>query len=174
MAEELHVLLEKAGASKPYILVGHSLGGLVVRSFVSLYQEDVGGVILVDATHPGGEDYMSEDLYAMVNRGMPGGFLKFANSVGLVRMMFKAYFPDEDEYIYMNTLMPALLYKSGYAILEEQDQTPYLFKEASSITSFGDIPLCVVSAADSTRFDKVIKDEKIRHELIHALAWPTS
>jgi len=170
MAEELHALLEKSGVSKPYILVGHSLGGIILRSFISKYQQDVGGVILVDGTHPNGEDYMSDELYTLVNQGLPSGFLKIANSVGLVRLMFKGYFPDKEEYNYLNTLMPALLYKSAYGVLEEQDQIPYLFKEANKITSFGNIPLYVISATDSDRFDNVISDEKIKDELIGAMA----
>jgi pimeloyl-ACP methyl ester carboxylesterase len=164
MAEELHVLLERAGAPTPYILAGHSLGGIILRSFVSMYPDEVGGVILVDATHPARERFMSEELYTMINRGMPGGFLKFANAVGLVRMMFKGYFPDGEEYAYLNTLMPALLYKSGHGVLEEQDQIPFLFEEASSIASFGNIPLYLISATDPHRFDEVISDERNKEE----------
>ena len=170
MAEELHTLLENAGASKPYILVGHSLGGLILRSFVSKYQQDVGGVILVDSKCPNEEDYISDEMYTMVNQGLPSGFLKFANSVGLARLMFKGTFPDKEEYNYLNTLMPALLFKSAYAVLEEQDQMPFLYKEANKITSFGDIPLYVLSATDSDRFDNMITDKKIKNELVYALA----
>ncbi len=170
MAEELHALLEKSGVSKPYILVGHSLGGIILRSFISKYQQDVAGVILVDSKCPNEEDYMSDELYTMVNQGLPSGFLKFANSVGLARLMFKGAFPDKEEYNYLNTLMPALLYKSAYGVLEEQDQMPFLYKEANKITSFGDIPLYVLSATDSDRFDNMITDEKIKNELIDALA----
>ena len=74
IATELHVLLEKAGVSKPYILVGHSLGGILLRSFVSKYRQDVAGLILIDSTHPTAEDFMSEELYNMINQGLPGGF----------------------------------------------------------------------------------------------------
>jgi len=59
MAEELHALLEKADVSKPYILVGHSLGGLILRSFISKYPQDVRGVILIDSACPNEEDYLS-------------------------------------------------------------------------------------------------------------------
>jgi len=170
MAEELHALLEKSGVSKPYILVGHSLGGILLRSFISKYPQDVAGVILVDSKCPNEEDYMSDELYTMVNQGLPSGFLKFANSVGLARLMFKGAFPAKEEYNYLNTLMPALLYKSAYGVLEEQDQMPFLYKEANKITSFGDIPLYVLSATDSDRFDNMITDEKIKNELIDALA----
>jgi pimeloyl-ACP methyl ester carboxylesterase len=48
IAAELHNLLEQAGIRPPYILVGHSFGGLVMRRFALLYPEEVSGVVLVD------------------------------------------------------------------------------------------------------------------------------
>jgi len=47
---------------------------------------------------------------------------------------------------------------------------PFLYQEASKITSFGDIPLFVLSATDSTRYDDAISAEKIKDELIDAWA----
>jgi pimeloyl-ACP methyl ester carboxylesterase len=48
IAVELHVLLQCAGIKPPYILVGHSFGGLVMRRYAVLYPEDVAGVVLID------------------------------------------------------------------------------------------------------------------------------
>jgi pimeloyl-ACP methyl ester carboxylesterase len=48
IAVELHTMLECAGIKPPYILVGHSFGGLVMRRYAALYPEDVLGVVLVD------------------------------------------------------------------------------------------------------------------------------
>jgi pimeloyl-ACP methyl ester carboxylesterase len=48
IAAELHDLLRCAGIKPPYILVGHSFGGLAMRCFALLYPEDVAGVLLVD------------------------------------------------------------------------------------------------------------------------------
>lgn len=48
MAKELHQLLVNAGIEPPYILVGHSLGGMNVRVFSNLYPQEVAGMILVD------------------------------------------------------------------------------------------------------------------------------
>lgn len=168
MAKELHLLLEKTKAPKPYILVGHSFGGTLVRFFVNKYPEDVAGVIFVDSQCPDDERYLSPELFKMVNQGLPGGFLKFANTFGLVRLMFKGMFPNNKQYEYQNTIMPALLYKSADAVLEEQDQMSSIKKEASKIKSFGNIPLYVLTAADGKRFDSSIKDRKLKTEMLTA------
>jgi pimeloyl-ACP methyl ester carboxylesterase len=52
IAEELHSLLHNAGMTGPFVLAGHSLGGLNVRMYASLFPTDVAGVVLVDSTHP--------------------------------------------------------------------------------------------------------------------------
>ena len=46
---ELHALLAKAGERPPYLLVGHSYGGALVRIYQSLYPTEVVGMVLVDA-----------------------------------------------------------------------------------------------------------------------------
>jgi pimeloyl-ACP methyl ester carboxylesterase len=48
IAAELHELLNEAGIKPPYILVGHSFGGLVMRKFATLYPQEVSSIILVD------------------------------------------------------------------------------------------------------------------------------
>ena len=50
MARELHALLERAGVPGPYVLVGHSMGGVNVRLFASEHLDSVAGMVLVDAT----------------------------------------------------------------------------------------------------------------------------
>ncbi|NAS29896.1 alpha/beta fold hydrolase [Flavobacteriaceae bacterium R38] len=44
--------LKRGGYKSPYILVGHSLGGITAHLFASKYKNEVAGVVLVDATHP--------------------------------------------------------------------------------------------------------------------------
>lgn len=51
LALELHTALDRAGVRQPYILVGQSYGGLVVRGFAKRYPRDVVGMVLVDAVH---------------------------------------------------------------------------------------------------------------------------
>lgn len=48
IAAELHELLRHAGLKPPFILVGHSFGGLVMRRFALMYPEEVTSILLVD------------------------------------------------------------------------------------------------------------------------------
>ena len=52
ISNELHALLEGAGIEGPYVLVGHSYGGLYARIYAARYSEEVAGVALVDSSHP--------------------------------------------------------------------------------------------------------------------------
>jgi pimeloyl-ACP methyl ester carboxylesterase len=52
IVEELHDLLVKLAIPPPWILVGHSFGGLNVQLFARTYPSETAGVILVEATHP--------------------------------------------------------------------------------------------------------------------------
>lgn len=45
---ELHTLLGKAGVRPPYVLVGHSYGGWLVRLYGSKYRSDVAGMVLIE------------------------------------------------------------------------------------------------------------------------------
>lgn len=48
---DLHALLSAAGVPGPYVLVGHSIGGIFVRLYAATYPDEVAGLVLVDASH---------------------------------------------------------------------------------------------------------------------------
>jgi pimeloyl-ACP methyl ester carboxylesterase len=49
---DLHVLLQRAHIPGPYLLVGHSFGGLIVRLYAAHYPQEVVGLVLLDVPHP--------------------------------------------------------------------------------------------------------------------------
>lgn len=49
---DVHKLLQNAGENSPFVLVGHSFGGLNMRFYSSLYPQEVVGIVLVDSSHP--------------------------------------------------------------------------------------------------------------------------
>ncbi len=51
MVADLHALLQAASVPGPYVLVGHSLGGALVRLYEAAYPDEVVGMVLVDAGH---------------------------------------------------------------------------------------------------------------------------
>jgi pimeloyl-ACP methyl ester carboxylesterase len=51
LAEELHQLLSAVHVPAPYLLVGHSWGGVIVRTFADLYPAHTAGLVLIDASH---------------------------------------------------------------------------------------------------------------------------
>jgi pimeloyl-ACP methyl ester carboxylesterase len=50
ISSELHTLLSKAGIEGPYVLVGHSFGGLYMQTYAHRYPAEVAGVVLVDSS----------------------------------------------------------------------------------------------------------------------------
>ena len=62
---DLHALLAAATESGPYVLVGHSYGGLISRLYASTYPEDVAALVLVDALSEGLYDGLTPDQQAV-------------------------------------------------------------------------------------------------------------
>ncbi|HEV8074223.1 MAG TPA: alpha/beta hydrolase [Candidatus Acidoferrum sp.] len=52
IVDELHSLLERAAISPPYVLVGHSFGGLTMPLFAARFPDEVAGMVLVDPVAP--------------------------------------------------------------------------------------------------------------------------
>ena len=52
IAADLHTLLQRAHIPGPYVLAGHSFGGLYVQSFAAQFPDQVAGMVLLDSTAP--------------------------------------------------------------------------------------------------------------------------
>jgi len=61
IATELHVALQKAGVKPPYVMVGHSFGGIYVRVFADMYPNEVVGMVLIDPSQESFNDWLRKN-----------------------------------------------------------------------------------------------------------------
>ncbi len=71
IADDLHRLLHAAGIEPPYVLVGHSYGGMNVRLYADLYRNEVAGLVLDDPSH---EEHRLRVIAANPGAGLPATF----------------------------------------------------------------------------------------------------
>lgn len=70
IVEELHRLLGAANIPGPYILVGHSFGGLLVRAYAASYPDEIAGLVLIDPLRAGDWLKPSQQQLRMLRRGV--------------------------------------------------------------------------------------------------------
>ena len=69
---DLHALLTDAAEAGPYVLVGHSYGGLIVRLYASTYPEDLSGLVLVDVLTEGLREAETPEQWAIQRKLIEG------------------------------------------------------------------------------------------------------
>jgi pimeloyl-ACP methyl ester carboxylesterase len=79
---DLHTLLEAADVLGPYVLVGHSYGGMLMRLYASTYPDEVVGMVLVDAFSEGLKAQMTAEqwtAYAAIFQPVPEALAEYAD-----------------------------------------------------------------------------------------------
>ena len=147
-AHELHTLLHPAQIPGPYVLVGHSLGGLTVRVFVHEYAAEVAGVVLIDSMHPRQAKPSAEGTPPAAATHSSGfSVLTLAARIGLVRLLagplgLTSDMSPEVQHAYTAfTVTP----RSFQTQQDEGTGMPESFMQASAVKTFGDVPLIVLS-----------------------------
>lgn len=162
MAQDLHTLLQRAGYAGPYLLVGHSLAGVTLRAFIARYPREVRGLVLVDASHPD-----QEQRFPAAQQPSPTPPLwavRVASQLGLVRLFSQEVYPNTQPTDTINLLNNAYLPTSLPAAVEEQQQRSSLMAEARRVTSFGHLPLIVLTGTSPTR-NKDYADQALRQQV---------
>lgn len=157
MVEEVHTLLVNASVQGPYVLVGHSLGGLLVRMYTSNYPEEVVGMVLVDSAHeemnihrsaavPKFAELLKDEIEQWAGQFRTFGLL---SSTGIMALAPQSIpnrgFPEEAYAQYQAILATTSFFETAIDeanALEEGFANPRIFHT----TSLGDMPLIVLSA----------------------------
>lgn len=145
---ELFELLEKTNCPKPYILVGHSLAGITLRPFVRDYGKDICGVVLLDASHPL-DIKKSSDALKQYTQAPPAWLLTALMETGIGRLYFtfQPFITDIPDNHWMNQHIRDYFYRSYQTLFSEAVEDDIMFEQSEAITSFGTIPLAVITAA---------------------------
>lgn len=159
MANELYTLLQNSNHAGPYILVGHSMAGYMLRSFIKNHADEVAGVVFVDVSHPDQLNRFPE-IRAMMSRP-PDWITNFKSSIGITRWFATPnQYPTTLENDTINLIANAYMPTSLKTVLEELTNFEKLGIEANAINSFGEIPLVVVTGTDEKRIDE-FTDKKV-------------
>ena len=147
--EELHTLLVNANVEGSYVLVGHSLGGMLVRVYAHNYPDEVVGMVLVDSVHDEQVTRLPESMLK-ANQDMAGQARMFVllSSTGLMALA-PQNIPNpglpEDAYAQYQAVMATT---GGIEVwIDEVNEIEESFAEVRtlSLTSFGNMPLIVLS-----------------------------
>ncbi len=146
-ARELHILLQRAGVEGPFVLVGHSMGGLTMRTFADAYPADVAGVVLVDSMSP-----------SQAKPAVPGApplaaappsklsILTLPARIGVLRLISGSPAASGVSPAVANAYTAfSVTPRSVQTTLDEGMGLPESFARAGAITSLGAVPLIVLS-----------------------------
>jgi pimeloyl-ACP methyl ester carboxylesterase len=146
IAADLHTLLEHAHVRGPYVLVGHSFGGLYVLRFAAMFPDQVAGLVLLDSTAP--KPGPAVPTGSGSDRGLSRAFVLLSTVAhfGVGRVVAQASYdtlPPEDRGAARANASTAPHLASFW---EEFLQANTAMQQASSLTSLNGKPLVVVTA----------------------------
>ncbi|MFJ6002393.1 alpha/beta fold hydrolase [Arthrobacter sp. NPDC092385] len=165
---ELHTLLHDGNVPGPYVLAGHSFGGLYVLTFAARYPDEVVGMVLIDSTAPQSPPAGDPEAPAASSvgdysvMGRISTLMSTSGRVGLSRL----YSPFED----LDSLPPtsrdevrANIATSNNlrSTLDEYVQGNASMQEAAALTDFGTKPLIVLTAGTGSDSKHLASEEKL-------------
>jgi pimeloyl-ACP methyl ester carboxylesterase len=150
----LHTLLEIANIEGPYVLVGHSIGGIYVRQFTAEYPQEVLGMVLVDAANPFQFDRNPEMLAETQSYMQFARFLPVFARLGLGHL----YFSLGGEFDFARMKEPQKSEIKAAWSSPEYFQSQYaetvaagsIYPDAQKLGRLGDLPLVVLTQGDET------------------------
>ncbi|HKO85809.1 MAG TPA: alpha/beta hydrolase [Actinomycetota bacterium] len=150
IATDLHRLLQRGQVPGPYVLAGHSFGGLYVLTFAARYPDQVAGLVLVDSTAPAaaanagaassGQGGSNDAM------GRVAALVSTAARVGLGRLYAQFAWgslpPRSREEVRASDATPSTLRST----IDEYVQANASTEQAAALGDFADKPLVVLTA----------------------------
>jgi pimeloyl-ACP methyl ester carboxylesterase len=150
ISSELHTLLEgAAGIEGPYVLVGHSYGGLYARMYAARYSDETAGVVLVDSTHPEQFTRSPEGRAMYEQNNRLGAVLPLLTRFGVIRL--SNYYPAHPDLPQQQRAQIEAFNSSTQQVsttVEEFRATPETSAQVRSAGSLGETLLAVISAGE--------------------------
>jgi len=160
ISSELHTLLKDADTEGPYVLVGHSYGGLYARMYAARYPNEVAGVVLVDSSHPEQFTRSPEGraMYEQIRR--LGAVIPFLTRLGVTRL-FNVYPAHPDLPPQQRAQIEAFNSSTRQVAttVAEFRATPETTAQVRSTGTLGDKPLAVISAGEQSSSWLELQDE---------------
>lgn len=148
MVQELHTLLVKAKNQGPYVLVGHSLGGMLMRVYAYNYPDEVAGMVLVDSVHEEQYNRLPGAIDAIQDRVQQFRMLSFLSSTGFMalapQLIPNQGLPEDVFAQYKVNWATTGFFKTGAAEMDAMIASTAEVR-ALRITSLGNLPLSVIS-----------------------------
>ena len=148
--EDLHTLLRNAGESGPYVMVGHSIGGVYVRGYTERYPDEVAGVVLIDSAHPEQLERYPELRAELENYRRISAIFPILSALGVMRAGFAAGFQGDFGELaeQQRAEMTAQWSSADYwrSQRSELAQLPIIYEQGQELGTLGDLPLTVVTA----------------------------
>ena len=152
IATDLHTLLHRAHVPGPYVLAGHSFGGLYVRIFAARYPNEVAGMVLIDSTgsalpaSTSAQSWGPDDILARASvLASTSARLGVGRLIGLGGG-YGSLPPQSADEVRAKIATSASLRST----IDEFLQASASEHEAASLTDFGDKPLVVLTAGSGS------------------------
>ncbi|MEO8510620.1 MAG: alpha/beta hydrolase, partial [Chloroflexota bacterium] len=146
LAHDLHSLLVASGNSGPYVLAGHSAGGLYVRVFAATYPNEVAGVVLLDAQspHTNSASAIGEPPQSPIKT--LAGMLPALARVGVARLLLSAESSDLPPEFEAPRHAQEVTAKGVSSFVTEFIELDHIQGAVAVLPDLGDRPLVVVTA----------------------------
>jgi pimeloyl-ACP methyl ester carboxylesterase len=151
ISSELHTLLKGADTEAPYVLVGHSYGGLYARMYAARYPNQVAGVVLVDSSHPEQFTRSPEGRAMYEQTRRMGAVIPWLTRLGVIRLI--NFYPAHPDLPSQQRAQIEAFNSSTQQVVttaEEFRATPETNTQVSNMGSLGDKPLAVLSAGEQS------------------------